>query len=100
MATQTVSGRHSMGNTVDGLCKTGTEHLAALRDGRAVYIDGERVGDVTTHPAFRNAVRSAAALYHFQTRPQNLEWMTFQPPGGGRRINRCWQRARDHRELV
>ena len=47
-------------------CKTGAEHLASLRDGRAVYIDGARVADVTTHPAFRNAVRSAAALYDFQ----------------------------------
>jgi aromatic ring hydroxylase len=28
-------------------CKTGAEHLAALRDGREVYIEGERVLDVT-----------------------------------------------------
>ena len=72
-------------------CKTGAEHVASLRDGRAVYIDGERVSDVTTHPAFRNAVRSAAALYDFQSRPENLERMTFAPigayPGGRRRIN-------------
>jgi len=34
-------------------CKTGEDHLASLRDERAVYIDGERVADVTTHPAFR-----------------------------------------------
>ena len=34
-------------------CKTGEDHLGSLRDGRAVYIDGERVADVTAHPAFR-----------------------------------------------
>jgi len=28
-------------------CKTGAEHLASLRDSRAVYIDGTRVADVT-----------------------------------------------------
>ena len=33
------------------------------RDGREVYIYGERVKDVTTHPAFRNAARSIARLY-------------------------------------
>jgi len=85
-------------------CKTGAEHLASLRDGRAVYIDGERVADITTHQAFRNAVRSAAALYDFQSRPENLERMTFAPigayPGGRRRINRCWQRPRNLEELV
>jgi 4-hydroxyphenylacetate 3-monooxygenase len=83
-----------------GSCKTGGEHLASLRDGRAVYIDGERVSDVTTHPAFKNAVHSAAALYDFQARPENLEWMTFTPPGGGRRVNRCWQIPKSYAELV
>src|SRR6516165_1216024 len=81
-------------------CKTGAEHLASLRDSRAVYIDGTRVADVTTHPAFRNAVRSAAALYDFQARPDNVERMTFEPSAGSRRINRCWQKPRDHQELV
>ena len=42
---------------------TGAEYIASLRDGREVYIDGERVADVTAHPAFRNAVRSIARLY-------------------------------------
>ena len=31
---------------------TGAEFLESLRDGREVYIYGERVKDVTTHPAF------------------------------------------------
>src|SRR6202167_1241020 len=42
---------------------TGAEYLASLRDGREVYIYGERVKDVTTHPAFRNAAASIALLY-------------------------------------
>ena len=45
------------------MLKTGAEHLESLRDGRVVYIGGERVDDVTTHPAFRNAARSMAAIY-------------------------------------
>ena len=42
---------------------TGQEYLDSLRDGREVYIYGERVADVTTHPAFRNSARSIAQLY-------------------------------------
>ena len=61
------------------VCKTGAEHLASLRDGRTVYIDGALVPDVTTHPAFRRSVASAASLYDFQTAPENLELMTFAP---------------------
>ena len=42
---------------------TGEEYLESLRDGREIWIDGERVADVTTHPAFRNAARSVGRLY-------------------------------------
>src|SRR6267143_132731 len=45
------------------MLKTGNEHLQSLRDGRVVYIGSEKVDDVTTHPAFRNAARSIAAIY-------------------------------------
>src|SRR5919197_335959 len=81
-------------------CKTGDAHLKSLRDGRTVYIDGELVPDVTVHPAFRNAVRSAAALYDFQARPENLELMTFKPNDSNRRINRAWQMPRSYEEMV
>ena len=42
---------------------TGQEYLESLRDSREVYVYGERVGDVTAHPAFRNTARSIARLY-------------------------------------
>jgi 4-hydroxyphenylacetate 3-monooxygenase len=42
---------------------TGEEYLDSLRDSREVYIYGEQVADVTTHPAFRNSARSIARLY-------------------------------------
>jgi 4-hydroxyphenylacetate 3-monooxygenase len=81
-------------------CRTGAEHLKSLQDGRTVYIDGELVADVTEHPAFRNSVHAAAALYDFQAQPENLELMTFQPDGSNRRVNRGWQMPRNYDELV
>jgi len=41
----------------------GAEFMESLRDGRDVYICGERVKDVTTHPAFINTARMIARLY-------------------------------------
>src|SRR5882724_11714654 len=55
---------------------TGAEYLASLRDGREVYIYGERVDDVTTHPAFRNAARSIARLYDALHDPKSNEALT------------------------
>ncbi len=43
--------------------KTGTQYIDGLSQRpREVWIRGERVEDVTTHPALRNGVRSVAAL--------------------------------------
>jgi len=50
------------------MLKTGAQHLESLRDGRVVYIGSEKVDDVTTHPAFRNAAQSIAAIYDMKSR--------------------------------
>lgn len=80
--------------------KNGIRHLASLRDGRQIYLDGQLVGDHTEHPAFRNAVRSAARLYEFQADPQHAERMTFVSPRTGERVGRMWQLPTSHAELV
>ncbi|MBY4638633.1 4-hydroxyphenylacetate 3-hydroxylase family protein [Gluconacetobacter entanii] len=55
---------------------TGAEYLESLRDGRSVFINGERVTDVTTHPAMRNSVRSLARLYDALHDPAKKEVLT------------------------
>ena len=49
--------------------RTGQEYITGLRE-RAVevYIGGERVKDVTTHPTLSNGVRTLASLYDMQGR--------------------------------
>ena len=42
---------------------TGKEFLTSLDDGREVWIYGERVKNITEHPAFRNTARMIARLY-------------------------------------
>lgn len=80
--------------------KDGDRHIRSLRDGRTVHLDGKVAGDVTLHPAFRNAVRSAAALYDMQALPENVERMTFTSPTSGGQVGRAWQIPRNHREMV
>ncbi len=41
----------------------GESFLDSVRDGREVWYDGEKVRDVTTHPAFRNSAKNVARLY-------------------------------------
>ena len=42
--------------------RTGSDYLRSLNDGRQVFVDGERVKDVTAHLAFREAARSIERL--------------------------------------
>lgn len=81
------------------MIKTGSQHVASLKDGRQVYIDGEPAGDVTVHPAFRRTIATMATLYDFQSLPENRELMTFDLPDG-QRANRIWQLPRSYHDLV
>src|SRR5262249_41572299 len=64
------------------MLRTGKEHLESLRDGRIVYIGGEKVDDVTRHPAFRGAAATVAALYDMKVDPANRDVMTYEEDGG------------------
>ena len=43
--------------------RTGAEYLRSLDDGRQVFFEGERIGRVIEHPAFRAAANSIAKLF-------------------------------------
>ena len=60
---------------------TGKEYLESIRDGRRVYVGGEEVADVTTHPTFRNAAQSLAMIYDRKRASENREVMTFEEDG-------------------
>lgn len=49
--------------------RTGADYLAALNDGRAVYVDGRRVDDVSTHPAFEGVAATMAGVYQASCEP-------------------------------
>jgi len=63
------------------LLRTGEQYLASLRDGRRIHIGGERVTDVTAHPAFRNTARSFARIYDRKRDKENLDVMSFSEHG-------------------
>ena len=77
------------------MLRTGNEHLETLRDGRVVYIGGERVDDVTTHPAFRGAAGTVAAIYDMKADPANRDSMTYEEDGARHSIYFLRPKTRD-----
>ena len=63
--------------------RSGSNYLSSLKKLNAeVWLGGERVGEVTSHPAFRNCARSVASLYDMQM--EHPEQMTYRTDDGGR----------------
>ena len=62
---------------------TGAEYLESIRDGREIWAYGERVEDVTTHPAFRNATRMVARMYDKLHDPAYKDVLTTATDTGG-----------------
>lgn len=90
----------SSGEEKGGSLRTGAEFLSALKeDGRSVYVDGERVKDVTTHPAFRAAAKSAAELFDLAADPAMRETMTYTSPTTGKPVWRAYQIPKNHEDL-
>ena len=67
--------------------RTGEEYLQGLRERPPeVWVGGQRVEDVTSHPGFANGARSVAALYDMQNDPALLDEMTYESPTTGERV--------------
>ncbi|MFE4785759.1 4-hydroxyphenylacetate 3-hydroxylase N-terminal domain-containing protein, partial [Streptomyces sp. NPDC056716] len=45
------------------MIRTGDQYRESIRDGRDVWMNGEKVTDVTTHPAFKPLVDIRARIY-------------------------------------
>jgi 4-hydroxyphenylacetate 3-monooxygenase len=80
--------------------RRGEEYVRGLRDGRTVLLSGERVADVTTHPAFAAGIRSIANLFDLAADTANRELMTYPSPRDGRPINKAWLVPRSRDDLV
>ena len=63
------------------MLKSGKDHLEGLRDGRVVYIGGERVADVTKHPAFAEAAQVVAGMFDAKRAPENRDLFSYEENG-------------------
>jgi len=78
---------------------TGARYIESLKDGREVWLDGEKVQDVTTHPAFTGMVHELARIYDLQHTETYRDRMTFISPTTGNRCSLSWLLPQSHEDL-
>jgi 4-hydroxyphenylacetate 3-monooxygenase len=61
--------------------RTGAEYLQGLRDGREVWLRGERVADVTTEPGLARGAHTLAGFLDRQHDPASLDKLTYTQDG-------------------
>ncbi len=76
------------------MTRSGQDYLQSLRDGRGIWLDGERVEDVTLHPAFRSTAASLGHLYDLAYDSPHSPVLTRDG------VHRAYQVPRSYEDLV
>ena len=77
---------------------TGDEYRESLRDGREIWYRGEKVLNVTTHPALAGGIDLLAEAYDQQHDPEFREVLTFEREDGAR-VSTAWMIPRSREDL-
>ena len=82
------------------MSRSGDDYIRGLRDGRTVFLNGERVADVAAHPAFAAGIRAVARLFDLAHESTHQELLTSPSPRDARPINKAWLVPRTRDDLV
>ncbi|WP_067935607.1 4-hydroxyphenylacetate 3-hydroxylase family protein [Alicyclobacillus kakegawensis] len=77
----------------------GQRFLASLRDGRNVWLDGQRVPDVTKHPAFTGTLRTISRLFNTLDTPGIQEQIGFVSPRSGSYVHNAFLVPKSQEDL-
>ncbi len=78
--------------------RTGKQFLEGLKDDRQIWVDGERVKDVTTDRRFEGCAATLAELFDIQH--QRLEEMTYPSPTTGAAVGLSFLEPRSADDLA
>ena len=81
--------------------RTGAQYIQGLKDRpMEVWIDGQKLTDVTEFPGFRHGIESMASLYDMQHDPALRDEMTYESPATGDRVGLSFITPKTRDDLV
>ncbi len=80
--------------------KTGDQYLSGLRDGREVWLRGNRVADVTCEPGLARGAHTLAMFLDRVHEPEQLAKLTYTDPGSDERYNISFLQPRTQQDVL
>ncbi len=94
MVAKTSAPSRDLGNGI----RTGAQYLEGLRDDRDVWMQGDKVEDVTTHPGLCRGAKTLASFMDRQFDPQYRDVITYEE--GGKRYATSFLIPKSKRDIV
>ncbi len=80
------------------MIRTPEQYVESLRDGRIIYLDGEKIPDITKHPSFKGPINSRAMSYALYNHPEFKDLLTVEEDGD--RYLFLWNQPKTSEDLV
>jgi len=80
------------------MIRTAEQYVKSLKDGRVIYLNGERIPDITEHPAFRGSINAVALNYELCNHPRFRDLLTVEEDGD--RYLFLWNQPKTREDLI
>ena len=80
------------------MIRTPEQYVESLRDGRRIFLNGEKIEDITKHAAFRGPINARAMSYVLYHHPKFEDLLTIEEDGD--RFLFLWNQPKTAEELV
>lgn len=80
------------------MLRTAQQYVESLNDGRVIYLNGERIPDITEHPAFRGPLNARALSYELYDHPRFKDLLTVEEDGD--RFLFLWKQPKSAEDLI
>jgi len=80
------------------MIRTAEQYVKSLNDGRVIYLNGEKIPDITAHPAFKGSINAVALNYELCNHPRFRDLLTVEEDGD--RYLFLWNQPKTREDLI
>ena len=80
------------------MLRTAKQYVESLRDGRVIYLNGQKIPDITKNPEFKGSINARAMSYELYDHPKFKDLLTLEEKG--ERSLFLWKQPKNREDLL